>query len=306
MYEKKRLGNRRFQKGASIAELVVVLPAMALLGLGSFEAVLAFRAKSLLNFASYEGVRSGSIRNANLADIQAAVARGLTPLYGASSSNTDIIQANLKAKIDIALPYTRIEILNPTRQAFADFGVVVKGMTQIPNDNLIARSTAIGATSRVNIQDANLLKIRVTYGYRLSTIVARFVTRLMSAIDPANSLYYSNGRIPMVAQAVMHMQSPAYQQGVMGTLPPSTPGGSGGGSTPPTPPSGGGGPGGGNPGDPPNPPVDVGPGNPDPSDSCSMPGWQDLINGSSSNPSSPGNMTPIPPSSESSKQRLGG
>lgn len=78
-----------------------------------------------------------------------------------------------------------------------------------------------GAASDVNIQDANLLKIHVLYGYKLIVpFVGEMIVDLMdiAGYEPAGGLahklvqdIYDNGRIPLTATAIVRMQTPAYE-----------------------------------------------------------------------------------------------
>jgi hypothetical protein len=99
----------------------------------------------------------------------------------------------------------------------------------IPNDHLAYRSAVIkGGTS---IQDANLLKIRVTYCHKIITpIIGLTIKRLMlqkyADTDPDpiagwvvptrgafTKFCLENDRIPIEAQAVIRMQTPIRDYG---------------------------------------------------------------------------------------------
>ena len=84
----------------------------------------------------------------------------------------------------------------------------------IPNDNLMYRSTV--QRNGVNVQDANLLKIRVTYLYETKMPLTRyFFTPLMNANltgvlfggQPEGITQDTGGRIPLVSYATVRMQS---------------------------------------------------------------------------------------------------
>lgn len=84
---------------------------------------------------------------------------------------------------------------------------------------------AVGAASGVNIQDANLLKIQVLYGYKLVVpFVGPVLVDLMrlAGYDPSHGLapdvvqrIYDNDRIPLTATAIVRMQTPAYKNAAM-------------------------------------------------------------------------------------------
>lgn len=84
---------------------------------------------------------------------------------------------------------------------------------------------AVGGASGLNIQDANLLKIHVVYGYKLivpfvGPAIADFLREVTS--PPAGGAYpglteriYNDGRIPLTATAIVRMQSPAFENDAM-------------------------------------------------------------------------------------------
>ncbi|PCJ46171.1 MAG: hypothetical protein COA99_03380 [Moraxellaceae bacterium] len=54
-----------------------------------------------------------------------------------------------------------IRIVNPTQEAFTDFGNI------IPNDHLSDRVNTPGTASQTTIQEANILRVQVAYGLPL-------------------------------------------------------------------------------------------------------------------------------------------
>ena len=107
---------------------------------------------------------------------------------------------------------TRIDILNPTVEAFADHGEdnPEAGVREIPNSHLRHRPREVKSASGVNIQDANLLKIKITHGFKLKVpLIDRVVPAVLMRTDPANAQFYSLRRIPITAVATVRMQSPA-------------------------------------------------------------------------------------------------
>ena len=64
----------------------------------------------------------------------------------------------------------------------------------------------------MNIQDANLLKIHVTYGYKLNVpIVDKIIATAGNTFDPQHSAYYSATppRLPITSTAVARMHTAA-------------------------------------------------------------------------------------------------
>lgn len=197
------------QHGASLVEFVIVIPLILGLVLAMIQAGFVMMGKSLLNYATFEAARAGAVENARLEPIQKGLARGLIPLYGGGRTSSAILNSFIKAQADLSTHAT-IQILSPTTEAFADYAVTENNIRQIPNDNLSFRPASVSNNSGVNIQDANLLKIRVIYGYKPFSIARPFL-RILSTLNPQHSAYYQAGRIPIVAHAIVRMQSPAYE-----------------------------------------------------------------------------------------------
>ncbi|MEO6279423.1 TadE family protein [Roseateles sp.] len=230
--------NARRQRGATLMEFVIVFPLAALLVLGLIQAGFVYMAKLTLNHATFMAARVGATHNADVATMRAALNRGLIPFHQNNFETNDskrLALALVSVKANDLIPYRRAELtrLNPSPQSFADFGVKdpkVKA-TYIPNDNLEWRTTAVGAQSQQNLRDANLLKIRVVYGYELKVpLMAGIIKRVMcsgsSAVEAwgdvsvlqsayklahPHCLYFLNDRMPIESTAIVEMQSPAYQ-----------------------------------------------------------------------------------------------
>ncbi len=85
----------------------------------------------------------------------------------------------------------------------------------IPNDNLMYRSSAKKPVSQINIQDANLLKIKVTFGYHLFIPFANTVIiSLVRLADTTGqySAFHDAQRLPLTAFATVRMQTDAIRQ----------------------------------------------------------------------------------------------
>ena len=206
---------RRRHRGTAIVEAVIALPILLVVILGAIQFGLIYEAKATLNHAGLQAARAGAVSNAQPDEIRRGLARGLAPLYSPESSLRGVAgtYAQLNASL---LTDARIRVLNPTREAFTDFGEEVAGQREIPNDRLHARSTALGSASNLNIQDANLLKLEITYGYELKVpLVNRFIARLMlagragAAPDPFKQQLLRRTRLPISTAATVRMQSPA-------------------------------------------------------------------------------------------------
>jgi hypothetical protein len=204
----------RHHRGTAIVEAVIALPILLVVILGAIQFGLIYEAKATLNHASLQAARAGAVSNAEPGAIRRGLARGLAPLYSPDSSLQGVVST--VAQLNAALMTdARVRILNPTRQAFTDFGEEAAGIREIPNDRLHARSTATGAASGLNIQDANILKLEVTYGYELKVpLVNWFISRVLQrarggARDAFEQQLLRRTLLPIVAAATVRMQSPA-------------------------------------------------------------------------------------------------
>ncbi|MEW8119896.1 MAG: DUF2235 domain-containing protein, partial [Candidatus Thiodiazotropha sp.] len=146
------------------------------------------------------------------------------------------LSAITRASLDVQdSRFTEIEIINPTIEAFDEFGrEIVNPRTGdvhfgIPNSHLRWRERDVGR-SGVNIQDANLLKVKVTYGYQLKVpLMDRVIPAVMRLVDPEHIHYYNARRLPITSVATVRMQSDAWRDdNNVHMIPP------GGGGTPPS------------------------------------------------------------------------
>jgi hypothetical protein len=228
------------QAGATVVEFALVIPFALLLVLGIIQLGLMFTAKEVVNEGAFLAARAGAVQNAQLDKMTQAMTKALIPFYQdtmQSDNLTRLSQAISNAQNDTDCSsggkcFLKVEILNPTPAAFADFGITTSAMpghSFIPNDNLEFRSHDVkGPTSGLSIQDANALKIKVTYGYEIKVPLMTAVIKAImcgvdsgidafgrgtSAVTDANdcSNFYSQGRIPLVTYATVQMQTPAWK-----------------------------------------------------------------------------------------------
>lgn len=166
--------------GQAIVEYIILFPVLLLLILGTIQIALIYQAKFTLNYAAFMGARQGALKNANMTAIKDGVAMGMTPLFmrwnGTGTPGlVSLTKARIIAAIEVFNPKTaKVEIISPTQKALDD----LKGSgSEIPNDNLFYRS---GTGDGMSIQDANLLKIRVTYCVKL---VVPFANRVIYSLS---------------------------------------------------------------------------------------------------------------------------
>lgn len=177
-------GSRRAEGGQGLVELIIVLPVLIFLIMGIIQFALLYQTRSVLNHATFLAARAGALNNGQLggfnplgAGIRQGLAAGLAPLFNHGTTIAALTQARANAFTEVRNPFiTNINIISPTRQMQNDFGIPRVGGgggREIPNDSLQYRDSAqVGATSKVSIQDANLLKIEVTYCARLIVPIA--------------------------------------------------------------------------------------------------------------------------------------
>jgi hypothetical protein len=245
----QRLQGRREpfrQDGATIVEFTILCPFALLLVLGIIQLGLLFTAKEVVNEAAFLAARAGAATHAERntrtpGNVMRTVAtKALIPFYQDTTKPGEIarlLDASGKAQSDtlICIPLVKcdldIQVLNPTPAAFDDFGLVnnmSENHTYIPNDNLEYRSRVPGNNSKLSIQDANVLKIKVTYGYQIKVpLMESVIKSVMCGFDtgidafgrgdlPSTGAsdcvsYYNRGRIPIVVYATVQMQTPAWQ-----------------------------------------------------------------------------------------------
>lgn len=231
-------------RGAALVEFfIVALPVFTMLGLGSYQWIVIYEAKATLNHAAFMAARKGSLYNADIDKIKGALAEYMAPLYAPEDGNTTSLIAKTGVVNGECLPtphlpgtdevirlschdvteHSQIRILNPTTEAFDDFAEPIVGLQEvaIPNLDLNHRNTTVGATSGVNIQDANLLKVEIVYGYRLNVPFVEWVfpavMRRFAEIGSTEDRLLQQGRIPIRASSIVRMQTPAIQNSAMVT-----------------------------------------------------------------------------------------
>ena len=227
----------RAQSGATLVEFVVVVPTLLFLLMNLIQYGLLYHAKSQLNYATFEAVRAGTTSNADPAKIRTAFTRAMTGYYGGGTSTAQLAKSYAKALADTTAATVRIEILSPTKQSFDDYaspGLKSRlGISSrvIPNTNLAflkcpmdvpgCNSDPKSNQSGQTLADANLLKIRITYGIPAAKqipLAGRFMSWALGELNKGDTDAFrlglvKAGRIPVVTATVMRMQTPAIEAG---------------------------------------------------------------------------------------------
>jgi hypothetical protein len=216
---------RTRERGSAMVEFVVVGPLIALLGLGTLQYSMVFFAKNQINYATFMAAREGAVAHADLGVVQQAYVRALAPMYGGGETPAELAQAVAKAGADMA-GNMQVEMLNPTKESFSEWNdetlqslLKTGNRHVIPNSALAARinrSNEVRASSGQSLQDANLLKLKVTHGYlpKVPILGKLYLTYLKWAdqhTDAFHTKLISNGRIPVVTHVTIEMQSDAIE-----------------------------------------------------------------------------------------------
>lgn len=185
-----------------------------LLLLALLQAILFYRAKITLDYAALEAARAGALHGADATQMQNGFARGLTPLYAtatASPTAAATFEAYLKAQA-AARTFGSIKVISPTVAAFDDFKEAqYDGTMAIPNDTLNFRSTRPRGGSGLSVQDANILKIQVSFWYPLIVPIIDHIgtpDATRSALE-GHTVF----SLQIVSSAMVRMQSPITQRG---------------------------------------------------------------------------------------------
>jgi hypothetical protein len=225
----------RYARGATLVEFAIVVPLLLFIFLGIVQTALAFHAKSNLNYAAFEAVRTGGVEHARPSAMFAAFERALVPYYGGGASSAELAQRLTMVHADLARGSARLEILSPTSKSFDDFNSPELssrfggGVRVIPNTNIMMlqcprdRPNCPGDpatnSSKQSLQDANLLAVRITYGippFKQVPLAGRFYVKALALAglgenDEFVAGLLEEGRIPIVARAVLRMSSEPFE-----------------------------------------------------------------------------------------------
>jgi outer membrane protein OmpA-like peptidoglycan-associated protein len=217
------------QRGSAMIEFTLIGPVLTLIGCGILQYAMLFNAKNMVNHASFMAARAGSMGNANLETVRSAYTRALIPLYGGGRDSAELAQAYARAGADTAVGL-KLELLNPTKESFDDWSDPALqaryGKRAIPNTALAFKDPGIvKGGSGQNIQDANLIKLKITHGYELkvplmANLIKFALTTLDAGTDPFVTAMYTQGRVPIVTQVTLQMQSDAVEPGNAVLMPP--------------------------------------------------------------------------------------
>lgn len=244
----KRMNSLQRMRGQSLVESIIVLPLFALLIFGVFEIAYLMHAKATLNAATFDAARKGALNNARVSAMQQGMSGVMAAMF--VRSVPDLAKVN-DAKFHVlyllnipVVPRGWVDVISPSKDVFNKFkqkgyaniggvsGVAETYTDIIPNDSLMWRdaktqSLKIGAqTLNVNVQDANLLKIRTVWCHKLLVpVLDRFIhwaytltaastlpqipTSEQLRCDAHAALIDADGfYVPVTSSAIVRMQTP--------------------------------------------------------------------------------------------------
>ncbi|MBC7699458.1 DUF192 domain-containing protein [Aquabacterium sp.] len=240
------------QRGAAMVEFVVVGPIVTLLGLSAAQYGMFFNAKNMINHASFMAARAGSFSNAKADKATEAYIKALLPLYGGGKDLSSRTKALAEATLDLKNPiHLRVEILNPTKESFDDWSepalqtaLKTGSLRVIPNANLaykLADATSakqlgvnkdfkningelVKNSSGQSLTDANLLKLRITHAYEpkvpfMKAFIINYMKWMDTKEDAARTAMIADGRIPIVSNVTVQMQSAAIESPALVSAP---------------------------------------------------------------------------------------
>jgi len=205
--------NQRFptqQRGQSLTEFLVAIFGLGLLLLAMLQAILFYRAKATVDYAAMEAARAGALHGVDKDQMQNGLARGLTPLYATATASPGIAgTAEAYAKAHTAVrAFSTVKVLSPTTGSFDDFKEAqYDGTMALPNDTLNFRAATVGSRGGLSVQDANILKIQVSFSYPL---IVPIIDRMVGTPDAARTAIEGHKvySLLIVSSAMARMQSP--------------------------------------------------------------------------------------------------
>lgn len=247
------------QSGAGLVETIVVLPMLLLVIMCIWQAALVYRAKSSVNYAALEAARAGSVENASTSAINAAFQKAMVPYYGGGRTYGELSATAVRVAADLTSAAVRIEILSPTQESFTDYqsaaaqtalndaaerearrsgGTATRvtepvipnvGLDQLscPRDNSGCNNDPARNQSGQSLADANLLKLRITYGIteaKQMPLAGRLYTWALNRMGAGASDAFVQAllearRIPIVVHTTVRMQSDAIRNTAMASSP---------------------------------------------------------------------------------------
>lgn len=197
--------NRSPQSGVSMIETMLVMPIMLIIGFGIVQGGLVYQAQANLEYAALMAARVGASTSINVNQMAREVAYRMQATSGIDGSDDDAVLGQLGN--------ISVEVLNPTLEMFQACGEQPSfdttdcynpGRCEIPYFGQQFYDNQILACNGASIQDANILRVRVTYRYNSGI---PFVSNIR-LVGESNFPDGDNGT-DITAVATVRMQSPA-------------------------------------------------------------------------------------------------
>lgn len=172
------------ESGQGSVEFIVVFTLFALLITGLFEMTRVFRTKHTLNHATFKAARIGAVNHALIEPMESELANNMSELFIRGERSLEgLAAATARARAfgEVVSGFGGgIKIISPTRRVFNQLSInqrIRRTDTEefdvvavIPNDNLRWRPRRVASLAgggSINLQDANLLKVRSVWCHRL-------------------------------------------------------------------------------------------------------------------------------------------
>lgn len=222
------------QGGATLVEFIIVAPTLLMMTLAMLQTALVFHARSSVTYAGFEAARGAALDHARPQTLYRAFARAIIPYYGGGRSNEELAATHAKVMADLPSAL-RIEILSPSPHSFDDYhspraaqrlGVSARvipnthlDLLQCPIDRPACAHDPATNRSGQTLRDANLLQLRLTFGIprtKQIPLAGRFFNWAVTTAYPDHPDAFrrkllADGRIPVVAQVLLRMQSAAIE-----------------------------------------------------------------------------------------------
>lgn len=204
-------------RGAATLEFqIVALFALLPLCLGTLQLALLMAENHHVDHAAFLAARGAAMAGGDLSTARNAFAQGALPLLLDSTEELAggnvagaVATAYARTAADLAA-FARFRVVSPDAAAQSDFGIDRHGRRVIPNDALSYRPATRGERSGVTLQQANMLRIEVSW---CRPLIVPFARELLIATlrvldqDVWHNVCYAAGRIPIRAEGVSPMQS---------------------------------------------------------------------------------------------------
>lgn len=200
--------------------LVAILGLLPLV-LGILQVAALLVAHDLLSLATFQATRAGTLAGADPAAMQAALARGLLPLYVPVAHGGQVPATQALAGYGRALAEVHaldsVDVLEPTRAGVGGL-LEARGTRQVlPNSAIESRSPAVQAASVLTVSVMHCQPLVVPLvGPALSELLILSSGLGPGEVEGAEARCRAAGRVPLRARASLVMQSDL----PVGNLPP--------------------------------------------------------------------------------------